>query len=142
MELTELEDCIKRGLISRVPPSEEGSEKSMARAKTWLVEARAALESGIYDSCILIAYESMFHAARAILIRDGYRERSHYCVVRYLNESYAKKGLLSVRTVTMIDNYRELRHNAAYSLEFKAKERDAKDAVNDAELIINEIKAL
>jgi uncharacterized protein (UPF0332 family) len=142
MELTELEDCIKKGLISKVPKSVEGAEKSMARADMWLVEAKMALEAGIYDSCILTSYEAMFHAARALLIRDGYRERSHYCVVRYLNESYAKKGLLNIRTVTLIDNYRELRHDAAYSLEFKAVATDAKEAVKDAGLIVKEIKTL
>jgi uncharacterized protein (UPF0332 family) len=140
MALNELQDCIKKGLILRIAPSREAAEKSIARSETWLIEAKGVLDAGRYDSCILAAYAAMFHAIRALLIRDGYRERSHYCTARYVEEKYVRKGLLPKEVVALIDDYRELRHDAAYSLEFEAGEKDARDAVRDAKRIIDSIK--
>ncbi|MBS7643817.1 hypothetical protein KEJ26_04520 [Candidatus Bathyarchaeota archaeon] len=39
----------------------------------------------------MLAYSAMFHAARSLLIRDGVGEKSQVCVVRYLEDEYAKK---------------------------------------------------
>jgi uncharacterized protein (UPF0332 family) len=41
----------------------------------------------------MAAYMGYFHAARAILFRDGVREKSHYCIGVYL-EYYCEKKML------------------------------------------------
>ncbi len=142
MELSELENCIKRGLIRKVPPSKSEADKSVIRAGNWLREAGAALKAGIYDTCILASYEAMFHAARSLLIRDGFRERSHYCVARYVENKYVGAGLLDIKIIDILDNYRELRHDIAYRLEFDAGEGDASKAVKNASKVVNSIRKI
>jgi uncharacterized protein (UPF0332 family) len=56
------------------------------------------------------------HAARAILYRDGIREKSHYCIGVYL-ESYREKGLLKDEWVSRFNHMRGLRQNDQYALD-------------------------
>ena len=74
----------------------------------------------------------MFHSARAILFRDGYREKSHYCVARYLEEKYVKPGKLERKWVELLDYYREMRHNNQYDLSFFVSEKEAKNSLKSA----------
>jgi len=55
----------------------------------------------------------MFHAARAILFRDGVKERSHECIPIYLNERYPELE----RIANTLDSHRRFRHNAIYGLD-------------------------
>ncbi len=142
MELSELEDCIKKGLLRKMPGSKQNADRSISKARLWLLEANTASNAGIYSTCLLAAYEAIFHAARAILLKDGYRERSHYCIARYIDETYVKKGFLNVDIINTIDSYRELRHNTAYGLEFFASESDAKRAIKDAKKIVDAIEKM
>ena len=64
----------------------------MRAADRWLEEADISLRNGAFNASVLSAYLAMFHSARAVLILEGYRERSHYCIARYLEEKYVKKG--------------------------------------------------
>lgn len=142
MGLSDLEDCIKRGLLRKMPGSKTASDRSLRRAGSWLLQAEGAFKSGLYDSCILAAYETMFHAARAVLLRDGYRERSHYCVTKYIEEAYAMRGMLDLGVARLLNNYRELRHDTAYGLEVGAEEQDARNAVKDAKVVLDALERL
>jgi uncharacterized protein (UPF0332 family) len=42
----------------------------------------------------------------------------------------------------MIDHYRELRHDAAYEIEFEAGDTDAENAIKDAAAVLNAIEKL
>ncbi len=114
----------------------------MKRAGVWASQAREALEAKLYDTSILASYEAMFHAAKALLIKDGYREKSHYCVARYIEYTYSKKGLMGVKLVVMLDSYRELRHQTAYNIEYEATMEEAKEAVKDSETFVKEMVKL
>lgn len=84
----------------------------------------------------------MFHSARAILFFDGYREKSHACIARYLEEKYAKKKLLEIRWIELLDYYRELRHGDQYDLVFLITEQEAKNALNNAYEFVKRMKKL
>jgi uncharacterized protein (UPF0332 family) len=60
-------------------------------------------------------YMSYFHAARALLFRDGVREKSHGCIGLYL-ESYREKGLLEEEWLLQFERIRSLRHEDQYML--------------------------
>ncbi len=62
----------------------------------------------------------MFHAARALLLKDGFRERSHCCIARYIEEKYVNTGGLKRIVVDLLDGFRELRHDDLYELDFSA----------------------
>ncbi len=78
----------------------------------------------------------MFHAARAILFKDGIKERSHICVVSYLKETYPRLK----RLANQLDTYRRNRHNTVYALDFLISDEDAQQAILDAELFYEQIK--
>ncbi len=84
----------------------------------------------------------MFHAARALLYRDGYREKSHYCIARYLEEKHVQTGRLPQIVVDLIDRFRELRHEDLYELEYSATREDAEEALENAKLVITYIKRI
>jgi uncharacterized protein (UPF0332 family) len=139
MTLSEFEDCIKKGLLRKVAPSKDNAAKSIERAKMWLSQAKEAFDAEIYDASILASYEAMFHAARSLLIKDGYREKSHYCISRYLEQVYSEKGLFDKNWVIILDSYREMRHRVAYNTEFEATDSEAKEAIKDSEMFIEEM---
>jgi uncharacterized protein (UPF0332 family) len=76
------------------------------------------------------------------LFKDGYREKSHFCVARYLEEKYVKRGKLKRIWVDLLDRFRELRRGDLYELEFFATKEDAKEAIENAEKFIKVIEKL
>lgn len=140
--MSELEECFRKGLIRKIPASEEKAAKSMAKANRWLNEAKKNFEHDLLDSCLVSSYSAMFHAARALLFKDGFREKSHYCVARYLEKEYVGKGKLSRTVVDLLDRFRDLRHTDLYQLDFFATKEEAEEAIKSAEILIREIDDL
>ncbi len=136
-----LKDCINDGLIRNVPKSLARSENSFKTAAKWLVEAETTVNAGAYNSSMMCSYLVMFHSARAILYRDGYREKSHYCVARYLEERYVIRGLEEV-WIDLFDHYRELRHRNQYDVDLASTEKEARDALDAASRFFDRIKQL
>ena len=81
---------------------------------------------------VVAAYTSMFHAARAILLRDGIKERSHICIVIYLREKYPE---LKHQT-RILDTYRRFRHTALYALDVTVDEKEARKSIELAHELI------
>lgn len=140
--LSELDKCFEKGLIRKTLPSEEKAMKSINKAKRWLEEAKKNFEFGLFDSCLVSSYSAMFHSARALLLRDGFREKSHYCLARYIEEKYVNTKKLSHVIVDLLDRFRELRHEDLYELDFFATKEDAEESIKNAGLVIQEIEKL
>ncbi|MGC8850165.1 MAG: HEPN domain-containing protein [Candidatus Bathyarchaeia archaeon] len=140
--LSELDKCFEKRLIRRTLPSRERALKSIGKARKWLEEARKNFKFELFDSCLVSSYSAMFHAARALLLRDGFREKSHYCLARYVEEKYVNTKRLTRVVVDLLDRFRELRHEDLYELEFSATEEDANEAIENAEIVIEEIEKL
>jgi len=141
-QLSELDKCFEKGLIRRTLPSREKALKSISKSRKWLEEAKKNFEFGLFDSCLISSYSSMFHAARALLLRDGFREKSHYCLARYVEEKYVTTKKLSRIVVDLLDRFRELRHEDLYELDFFATKDDAEEAIKNAGIVITEIEKL
>ncbi len=135
-------ECIKKGLLRKTPSSKDKAERSIERAKRWLQESEKNIGAGAHNSAVLSSYLAMFHSARAILFKDGYREKSHACVARYLEELYVKKKLLDEKWVELLDHYREIRHSDQYNLSFFTTEEEAKKALESAKEFIEIMKHL
>jgi len=84
----------------------------------------------------------MFHSARAILFRDGYREKSHYCIARYLEEKYVKGKLLEEKWINLLDHHRELRHGSQYDIAFHTPRSEAQDTLKTAKEFVKRMKTL
>jgi len=135
-------DCIKMRLLRKERPDAKKAERSMEMADAKLGEAIESLEHGIYSGAVVFSYTAMFHAARAILFRDGFVEKSHACVAEYLKEVYVKGGRLSQKYVGMLKDARFERHEVLYGLEAKGSQDEAKYLVECAREFLEEVKRL
>ncbi|OPX69644.1 MAG: HEPN domain protein [Methanoregulaceae archaeon PtaB.Bin108] len=103
------------GLLRKVRPSAKKAAGSLEQARIWLQEAHITHQAGAHRSALVATYMVYFHAARAILFRDGVREKSHGCILLYL-ESYAHRGLIDHTWIEMFDHILSLRHEDQYQL--------------------------
>lgn len=126
------EECVRKGLLRRVPKSGRKAEESIKTAYKWLEEAEKNLQSESFNSCLLNSYLAMFHSARSILYFDGFREKSHTCIGRYLEAFYVKKRLLERKWINLLDHCREIRHDSQYSTKFFATEEEAEESLEAA----------
>ncbi len=125
-------DCMREGLLRKIPPSKDKATQSLKKAREWLKEAENSLKGDAFNSSILASYMVMFHAARTILFLDGFREKSHACVARYLEEKYVKTGKLDKKWVELLDHSREIRHDDQYDLSFFSTKEEAENALKSA----------
>ncbi len=135
-------ECEGKGLLRRTAPSGADAKKSAQKAASLLDEAQRSFESRSYAASLLLAYTAMFHSARAILLQDGWREKSHACIARYLEEKYVKTGKLEQKWIDLLDRFRELRHADLYDLDFSATQKQAGDAVAAAKILIQRMGKL
>jgi uncharacterized protein (UPF0332 family) len=126
-----VDDCFRKGLLRRTTPSPGAVEKSLSASQDYIEAARQNMDIGNHGLVLFCAYTSMFHAARAVLFRDGVKERSHACIGIYLAETYGNARELAV-LAPLLDTYRMSRHTTLYSLDAEEDEEDARQAIEDA----------
>ncbi|MDD5143761.1 HEPN domain-containing protein [Methanoregula sp.] len=139
--LTRLDECYERGLLRKVPASVDKANLSLAQAREWITEAGYDCDADAPRSALIAVYMGYFHAARALLYRDGVREKSHYCIGVYL-ESYREKGLLEDEWVLQFDHMRGLRQNDQYSLDARPSLPEIRQALADAGEFIGRMELL
>lgn len=131
------EECIRQGLIARAPYSEELVKGSIRKAEELLAEAQEDLRRGAFNSAAVMAYSAAFNAARGLLFRKGFREKSHACVARFIEAEY---GEFPQDMIDLLDRYRGARHGVLYDVRRKAVRADAVEMVGFAESFIAEVK--
>jgi uncharacterized protein (UPF0332 family) len=67
-----------------------------------------------YKWSTIQCYYSMFHAARALLYINNYREKSHHCLIVAIKALYIEKKLLPVHLIEGMQKAKTLRENADY----------------------------
>src|SRR3989338_1355262 len=135
-------ECLENGLLRRIPISQKEAENSLKTAYKWLSEAEKNLNAGAFNSSAISSYLAMFHASRSILFRDGFREKSHYCLARFLENNYVKKKELEEEWVIMLDRYRGLRHDDQYGTDFYVTKEEAEEALNAANRFVERMEKL
>ncbi|MBL7160046.1 MAG: HEPN domain-containing protein [Candidatus Aenigmarchaeota archaeon] len=143
MEMNNVKDCFEKRLLREISPDLERSKKSIETSERKLKKAEAAFEKEMFDIVIIRSYECMFHAARALLFKDGIVEKAHICVVLYLQKYYTELGKLEQRFINILNNLRIIRHSEFYDLEeISYSIQDAEITIKDAEEFLNKIKSI
>jgi len=137
-----LRECFEKRYLRRERPDLEKSRRSIEVATTRLDEAGKALSHELFDATIILAYTAVFHAARAILFRDGIVEKSHVCLIEYLRERYVKTGKLSEAWVNILDTLRIDRHETLYGLETKSSRKEAEYSLEKAKEFLLTVNTL
>lgn len=134
------DECVRLGLLQRIAPSARQAEEQMKKAGVLLAEAKAALQGSHPNTAVIGAYSAMLDAGRAVLFRDGWRERSHACVARYLEAKHGKE--LGIAAIDLFDQYRDKRHKTMYSGDYYPDMAEASRVVQFAEEFMRKISAL
>ncbi|NQU78782.1 HEPN domain-containing protein [Candidatus Woesearchaeota archaeon] len=113
--MMDVNGCFEKGLLRKDVPDVRKSKKSVEVAKHKLDLARRLLDLKIFEETITNSYSAMFHSARALLFRDGVREKSHYALFLYIKERYSDK--LERRFINELNVLRLERHEINYGLE-------------------------
>ncbi len=132
-----LAECFQKGLLKRTSPDIENAKRSLELSRSNIEDAALNLSIHRYRVVAIASYTAMFHAARAILFRDGIKERSHECIPVYLKEKYPELETLA----NILDSYRRFRHDAIYGLDFVMDEEEARAALDSAKELQEKIKS-
>jgi len=133
-----LADCFKKGLLKKTRQDLDNAMRSLELSRGNIEDAVENLSIHRYRVVAISSYTAMFHAARAILFRDGIKERSHECIPVYLKEKYPElEGMANT-----LDSYRRFRHDAIYGLDFIMDETEAKASLDSAEEFVKKIRII
>ncbi len=135
-----LEELLQRGLIKKQSVDKDEIEGSLSLAKHFLKRAKGNRTLGFFDVVFLLAYNAMFHAARALLFSKGYKERGHFAMIDALRGLYKNNSEVQ-DYVRLLDSYRMTRHSIQYNGSLSS-ELDAIAIVKDAEKFIKFVAEL
>ena len=104
------------------------------------MDAKAGYQNQRYKWSTIQAHYAMFHATRALVYSQGYREKSHYCLAVALRALFVDEGTMDARLVRDFLNAMDLREAADYEAEFS--QSGAKAVIASAEKFIEKAIAI
>ena len=142
-----IENLVEKGYLIKIVSSIKKAENSIKHAENSLKRAKEQFDAVIYDGAFISAYTAMFHCTRALLFKDGYKERNHYVLYEYLKEIYSDK--IDKRYINELNNFRTIRHKIIYGEEDDEKlsireveEAEAESAIKVADGFLEVIRKL
>jgi len=139
--LTKLDECFEEGKLQPVLPSEKKAHESLRASRENLNEAQEALKNGILRATTNSCYVAIFHAARALLFRDGIREKSHFCLEQYLN-TFVTSGKLEPKWITFFSSMRDKRDTNQYGFQPPANREEIEIFVHLAAQFVDRMECL
>jgi uncharacterized protein (UPF0332 family) len=136
----EFNQCLENKKIIPYARGKNLVGKEISVAKSDLNDAKAGYENDRYKWSTIQAYYAMFHAARAFIYSEGYREKSHYCLSVALKALFVDKGTMDAELVRDFINAMNLREAADYESDFS--QSGAKAVITSAEKFIEKAAAI
>ena len=133
-----IERYFKEGLLRKGKIDKNEINGSLELAERFLERAKGNMKIKYFDIAFTLAYNSMFHSARALLFSFGVKERGHFAMIEFLKEKF-KGNERIFQFLTILDSYRMSRHAVQYRGEF-CSELDAKEAIKDAKEFLKIVK--
>lgn len=140
--MDKLKECFEKGLLKKTAKQPELALKDLKQSEFFLNEANELLEINKKIMAAIALYNAYFHCARALLFKDGIKERSHYCIAKYLEEEYIKTKKLEIKFLNGFETIMSIRHNAQYSTEEIEIEEDNEELHNICEEFITAVEKL
>ena len=135
------EDLLRSGQIRPHPARAGEIEALLAVAERDLAAAARIL--GIdSDWAYMIAYNAAFQAARALMLKEGYRARGsaqHATVIRFARE---KLGTAFGKPLSLLDQMRRKRNRAVYESAELVGDHEAREAVEFAGGFVTKLRRI
>ena len=136
----EFKQCLENKKIVSFAKGKNLVKKEISVAKSDLSDAKAGYENERYKWSTIQGYYAIFHAARALIYSQGYREKSHYCLAVALRALFVDEGAMDAQLVRDFLNAMNLRESADYEAEFS--QSGAKAVIVSAENFIEKAIAI
>jgi len=127
----EFKRCLESKKVISFARGKRLLKKELSVAKSDLADARAGYENERYKWSTIQGYYAMFHAARALVYSQGYREKSHYCLAVALRALFVDESKMDAQLARDFLNAMNLREAADYEAEFS--QSGAKAVIASAE---------
>ena len=140
--LTEVDDCFEKGLLKKGMKSKRLALQDLAQAEFFLNESFDLINIQKKEMAAIAMYNAAFHAARALLYLDGVKEKSHYCLQKYLEAKFGKKELLSSEELSLFDLLRGIRQEVQYNVSKVKFEENLNELYDKTESFIEKAKKI
>ena len=140
--MSEVDECFEKGLLKRITKSKSLALQDISQAEFFLNEAFDLINIKKEEMASIAMYNAIFHAARALLYFDGIKEKSHYCLQKYIEEKYEKKGLLTPDDLSLFDLLRGIRQEVQYNVTRVKFEQNLAELYDKTENVIEKIKRI
>ena len=114
----EFNKCLENKKIIPFANGKKLVKKEISDAQSDLFDAKTGYDNKRYKWSTIQAYYAMFHAARALIYSEGYREKSHYCLAVALRALFVDKNTMDAQLVRDFLNAMNLREAADYESDF------------------------
>lgn len=136
-----IDDLISKGKIKNSRLSDEMVKKEFEVGKKDYASAIASFEASNFKWATIQAYYAIFHSARALLYKNGYREESHAALKLVIKELYITNGKLPRSVYDTLERGMELREMADYKENYSQKGAEnlvmaVKQAIEEMERIL------
>ena len=115
-------------------------EDYMNKANDKLISAKALYDIGQYSTSVSACYYCMFNIAKALLIKKGFKPKTHTGVISLFGQEYVLKNSFDRKISKYLSSTQSLREAADYDAIDDIDETIAHACINKAELFIEEAK--
>lgn len=109
-----IEELVKKNRLIENNYSTEMYQKEFRVGERDIETAQKSFLDGDFKWAVIQAYYAIFHAARALLFKSGYREKSHSALKIAIKTLYIETGVLSNDTYNALERGMSLREMADY----------------------------
>lgn len=109
-----VEDLVKKNSLKKGNYSAEMYQKEFRVGEKDLETAQKSYKDCNFKWAVIQAYYAIFHAARALLFKSGFREESHSALKIAFKALYIETGVLSIDTYNALERGMSLREMADY----------------------------
>lgn len=141
-ELSKIQECLEKGLLKKALKSKKLALQDLKQAEFFLNEAYDLIVLKKKEMALIALYNAVFHSGRALLYNEGFREKSHYCLQKFLEESFVSKGMLSGNDTGLFDALRELRQEVQYDTVRVEITQDLNELFDSSEQFIQKSKRI
>lgn len=133
----QFEQCLKKGKIVRIPLDNELVFKEIQEAEQDLSSAERSFAEGDAKWAIIQGYYAQFHALRALVFKEGYREKSHTCLRYAVEALLVDEGLLPSKILVNFLDSMQVREGADYGAIYSEESaREIVDAAKETVAIV------
>jgi uncharacterized protein (UPF0332 family) len=129
------EECLERGKIVKIPFDQALVDKELREAESDLAAAERSLADHNDKWAIIQGYFSLFHSLRSLVLKKGYREKSHRCLKYAVEALLVDEGALDVSVLEQFSYAMDLREGADYGCIYDSE--SARTVVESARTIFD-----